>query len=135
MALLDVSDVLFDPDFQQPYGTVMLITAVSSVGDNGIAVYTTAAPVALNCVIQPVVINQSLLPDLSRVEARIQVYTRTRLNTLTDTSPADLITWQGKTYVVMSVEDYSRFGGGYVRATCEMRNLQSAALGGPDDPP
>ena len=129
MALLDLVDLLFDPDFSQPWGAVKLIRAVETVSDDGLAVYTRAKPVVLNCVVNPVSIDQSLLPDLANIQARIEVYTIERLNTLTDGKPADIIEWEGKYYTVMNVRDYTRFGAGFTVGTCEQVNLQSADLG------
>ena len=36
---------------------------------------------------------------------------------------ADIVTWQGRQYSIFSIDDWTQFGAGFVRATATMLNL------------
>ena len=132
MGLLDNSDILRDPDFAAPYGSVQLIRSKQVIGTDGVATYVENPAVPLSCVIQPAGLTQQQKADLSNVTASVNVWTTTRLNTVTENYEADQILWQGKRYMVMVVEDWTAFGAGFIRATCELRTMEGPRLrGGP----
>ncbi len=121
MALLDVTDVLLDPDFMDTGLVCNRMT--QTVDDHGRAQNaTTATP--FNAVVtsdKGDILHRNA--DGSRIIGSITVHTQFRL---LDGSPgldADEIVWQGRTYTVVNVNDYSHFGRGFVAATCDLKPL------------
>ena len=126
MPLLDVSDLLTDPDFVQ-YGLTCKRN-VQTVGEDGIAediptlfnftgVVTSAAGDALN-----------RLAEGSRVASTITICTRFHLRAGNQVNDADVVTIPGRCcnsplpaiqYTVTQVNDYTRYGVGFIEATCE----------------
>ncbi|MCX5495373.1 hypothetical protein OSH11_11695 [Kaistia dalseonensis] len=120
MPLLDVSDVLADPDFAD---TLTLTRATQSVGSDGIA---TRAEVVST--ISGVVTSNSgdvlkRFPDMARVSGSILVHTTARLVASDGPTEADRLTWQGRDYTVSVLNDYSSYGAGFVVAGCELLQL------------
>lgn len=124
MPTLDVSDVLDDPDFQDVFD---LITTTYTVNPaNGRTVET---PVTIPNVVGVVQMdkgrNRDLMAEGTGVAASIEVHTRTRINGGVPGQIADQIIWDGKTHIVTHVDNYSRYGGGYICAYADL-----LALGG-----
>lgn len=117
MALIDVSDLLTDPDFVDT--GLLLLRATQTVGADGIAVNTTTQTKFTGSV-------QSGPSDLirndagERVKADIKIYTRTQLSEGHAGQPADVIQWQGRRYTVISTNDYGNFGRGFIEALCNL---------------
>ncbi|MCY1545302.1 hypothetical protein D9M68_812380 [compost metagenome] len=61
--------------------------------------------------------------DGSRIIGSITVHTPFRLSDGSAGQDADEIVWQGRTYTVVNVNDYSHFGRGFVCATCDLKPL------------
>jgi galactose-6-phosphate isomerase len=111
MALLDVSDVLLDPDFAD---SLQVERVKKTVGTNGLAIETSRKYPISGVVTNA---NGDRLKRLSigeRVDGSILVHCRFVMN------EGDVITWKGRRYTVTSVDDYSNFGRGFVAATCEL---------------
>jgi galactose-6-phosphate isomerase len=121
MPLIDVLDVLFDPVIAAEAFTVT--RRKETVGQNG---RTQIVSETLNGVgsIQPAT-PQALrrLPEGTRVEGSISVYTSLRLMMQTETQQPDEISWGGRSYQVADVRDWTHFGGGFVNATCILTDL------------
>lgn len=121
MALLDVSDILLDPDFMDR--GLICNRMTQSVDDRGRAHNAvTGTPFAA------VVTSNSgdVLArgaDGSRITGSITLHTRFRLRDGGDGADADEVVWQGRTYTVSAVNDYSHFGRGFVAATCDLKPL------------
>jgi hypothetical protein len=113
MALLDVSDVLDDPDFNSPFS---LIRSTAAVDDTGTNVVTTAAPVTVIGVIQPTAgTDLNRLPDAARQYGAIVIYTRFPLNLDAPGVEADKLIWAGCTYTVMTCSPWL-YGAGYYQS-------------------
>jgi len=118
MALLDVTDVLLDPDFMNT-GLVCERTA-QVVGSDGIAVNTPSfVPFSA------VVTNDSgdILERIAtgeRIKGNITVHTQFVLNDGGAGYTADVVQWRGRRYTVSNVSDYSHFGRGFVAASCDL---------------
>lgn len=54
-------------------------------------------------------------PDQQHIPRRIAVYSQFRFRAASDDYQPDQILWKGATYVVVSVDDWTDYGAGYVR--------------------
>lgn len=119
---LDFTEVLVADEFQD----VITVTSTSRViGNDGEETDTPAAAVSTFAVVIPGKSSTIRQADGSRVEAYIEVYTQYRLTAGFKTSDTnqrsgDVITWHGRTYTVMVTEDYSAFGTGFIKASCDL---------------
>lgn len=125
MPLLDVSEILGDPMFADD---ITIIRSSRSVSAGGRTVDTPSSFSTYGNV-QPASEAQLMqLPDLERVGSFVSVVTPFPLFCLTDSTGPDQVTWNGRTYRVMVVRDYTTYGSGFVEALCQMVTL---AMGGP----
>lgn len=121
MALLDVVDVILDPDFMDTGLVCNRMT--QTVDERGRAVNAvTAIPFAAVVTSDQGDILQRLAEG-SRIVGSILVHTTLRLRDGGDGADADEIVWRGRTYTVAKVNDYSHFGRGFVCATCDIKPL------------
>ena len=121
MPLLDVSDILLDLDLVDI--SLQVVRQSSTVNQYGEMV-----TVAVTTPFQGVVVPGSgpqlqQIPDLARVKGEIQIFTQFHLSDGTSGITADQVIWNNRTYIVANVEDYSRYGKGFVKATCELKSL------------
>ena len=142
MPVIDVADLLTDPDLGD---TFTVIRRLQAVGANGVVTNQVATYPGVVGVVGPTG-DSSLqrLTDAQLMGKSVQVVTAFRLR-----GPAaegalswapDLIVWpEGTTdtYVVADLQDYSRYGRGFVVATCATTTYVPAPpsedpLGGPD---
>ena len=116
MALIDVSDLLRDPDFTN---VVTLIRRSVTVNGHGENVMTESA-----CYITAVVQGDNTetldkLPEGARLSDVITVYYRGTLTAERPGGYADIIVWQGKRFQVKEVtEDFLNYGAGFTKALC-----------------
>lgn len=117
MALLDVTEVLFDPDFADKItGTRVMQT----VNGSGLATATTAALSFTGVVTQDDGDVMQRMPDGEMVAGSITIHTVFRLSAGGVNENADIVTWQGRNYTVKQIADYSNFGAGFIAAQCEL---------------
>lgn len=118
MALLDVTDVLLDPDFMDT--GLMCERIAQSVNDDGMGVNTpTLIPFAA------VVTNDSgdILERIAvgeRIKGSITLHTKFTLQDGADGLTADVVRWRSRRFTVSNVGDYSHFGRGFVAANCDL---------------
>lgn len=122
MPLLDVSDILLDPDFAD----VLIVTRSVQTFTNGYASNSSKSWQISGVV--TMVGGQELIrePSGERNKQTIRVATKARLTDgriksdgiTMDT--ADILTWNGNQYTVVQVDDYSRYGEGFVQAVAEL---------------
>jgi hypothetical protein len=117
MPLLDVTEVLTDPDFVSR-GLKRIVSA-ETVGDNGRSTY-----VETQTLFNGVVTNAqgdilARMAGAAFVKGSITIHTKQTLNVATDGADADIVEWQGKRYTVVDVQDYGHFGRGFWAASCE----------------
>ena len=116
MALIDVSDLLRDPDFTN---VVTLIRRTVTVNEHGENVMTENA-----CYITAVVQGDNTetldkLPEGARLSDILTVFYRGTLTAERPGGYADIIVWQGKRYQVKEVvEDFMNYGAGFTKAYC-----------------
>ena len=110
MPLLDVSDVLDDPDFCE---TISVSRTVKSPPVGGVTPPSTPTVFTLVVVVQPATSNDLLrMLDADRVRGAIAIWAKGDDALM----PKDIVTWRGSTYTINTMDDWSQFGGGYVRA-------------------
>lgn len=115
---LDVTDILFDPDFCDT--TLTVTRRVRSVDDDGFGhnAHTTASFSGV------VTVDKSL--ESRRMEAgilisgAILIVTTERLTQGQTARDADIVTYQGRDYRVTFVDPYTAYGAGFVQAHCEL---------------
>ncbi|TXH35301.1 MAG: hypothetical protein E6Q98_16040 [Rhodospirillaceae bacterium] len=121
MALLDVTDVLTDPDFTS---TIRIARSTESIGETGRAVIAQQVIDNILAVVTPGQGTKSeTLADLMRVQGVVTVHTQFRLSDGRPDGKPDVVTWSGADYIVLSVNDFSQFGAGFVMAICQLRSL------------
>jgi hypothetical protein len=128
MALLDVSELMWDPDFCDEFTYVRNFVTINNYGE---AVQTPTTLTAYGS-IQPINSRTyDIFPDLTRISGSLECYTTTAL-TCVSTNPlaSDLVLWNGLTYVVQAISsDYSNWGGGHYVAVLALQDLLSADPG------
>lgn len=118
MPLLDVTDVLLDPDFMST--GLVCKRSTQTVGNDGIATLTTTTTPFAAVITNADGDMLQRLSDGERIKGSITVHTPFRLNDGSAGVTADVITWQGRDYTVASVADYSHFGRGFIAAECDL---------------
>lgn len=111
MALLDVSDVLLDPDFADSLQCERITT---TVGDDGIATQTAALKRFGGVVTNDAGDRLRRRAEGERVEGNIVVHCRLKLQ------KADVVIFEGRRYTVTNLLDWSHFGRGFVAAVCDL---------------
>lgn len=133
MPELDVSEVLTDIDFYE--GDLICLRQPQTVGANGLAV-NTPIPIPFGGVV-----TQAKGVDLKRgadgelITGSIKINTRFRLLDGKSGFTADVIVRQTRQYTVSNVKNYSRFGGGFVIAICDLLPLAGSYPVQPGYPP
>jgi len=120
MALLDVTEVLFDPILCDDFAVVR---STRSVSQAGLTVDTPGYYTAYGSVQPSSGADLNILPEMERIGAHITVTTTFRLVALTDSTAADQVVWNGKLYRVMHVNDWSAYGQGFVEAICQLTGM------------
>ena len=118
MALIDVSDLLRDPDFTN---TVTLIRRAVAVNEHGETVMT-ETPCYITAVVQGANAESlERVPEGARLSDLIEVYYKGALHAESPGGYADVIVWSGKRYQVFEVvEDFMNFGAGFTKAICKL---------------
>lgn len=120
MARIDVSEVLTDPDFVDPF---VVIRAQQSVNDNG-RLTQTAIYLHTSGSVQPASNSTYMMfPECARATGDIEIFTGFALTVVTEALSADELCWNGRTYTVVGVSDFSNFGGGHVVALCSFKAM------------
>lgn len=116
MALIDVTDLLADPDFVEPAPLTVRRSAVS-VNEHGRKVATPSVSLFTAVVTQNGGADLVRGPDGSMISGDIVIHTTFRL------TEEDDVIWKGTTYTVKNVRDWSSFGRGFVCAIAIRRPL------------
>jgi hypothetical protein len=118
---IDLTDLLSDPDFAEQ----LTITRNQQVmGSNGRLTVTTIAisPAPYGVVIPQADLPIQRGPGQQTLPRLIQVHTVFRLRSASTDADTpyepDVITWNGDSYVVNKVSDFSHFGAGFIQADC-----------------
>jgi len=120
MPALDVSDLLSDPDFMDHFAVVRSVVTVDPVTGRGYEAQTTED--AFGVVTSGDGQNLVREADAARDSGTITVHTTYRLTegSRGDGTDADIVQWNGHSWTVVRIDDYSRYGAGFVVATCSL---------------
>ena len=118
MPLLDVSDILLDPDFCEQ---LTVLRNPQSVANTGNAV---VVPVTLNPygVVNPNSREETLRTDdyqSARQSITVLAYNFQFFNPSNGYS-SDSVIWNGDTYAVVKVDNWMKYGIGYSKAECDL---------------
>lgn len=129
MPLIDVNDVILDADVA---GEAFVVIRREEIIEQGLAkTIPTEAQAYGN--IQPAGDNELMREaDFDTQTQSIDVYTPYRLRGAGQDAAGvpykpDLILWQGDTYIVQTVEEWTQYGRGYIKAHCTAENTQTVA--------
>ncbi len=114
MALIDVSDLMSDPDFADEFTVRRCVQTMNETGRPGVTF--TDIP-AIGSVQSSDGATLDVQPEGSRSVEMIAVFTTFPLREVSAGFEADRIVWRGREYRVTKVRDYTNFGGGHVEAT------------------
>lgn len=120
MPLLDVTEVLDDPLFNEP---MIVIRNQEVIGEDGrvTLVKTTFTPFGVVTAGKPDPLLRT--SDYEAAKNTITVNTRFFLidatTGMTNYQP-DIVNWQGRDYLVRKSYDYSKYGAGFIHAECEL---------------
>jgi hypothetical protein len=122
MPTLDVSDVLASPEFQDTF-TVTQTAFVIGAGGTGASTITGPFP-AFGVVI-PGKSSLARNADGERIVAYIDIYTTYPLTNGLKTDDvssreADIVTWHGRQFTVMAIDDFTGFGAGWLHASADL---------------
>jgi hypothetical protein len=125
MPTLDVTEVLGSPEFQDNF----LVTQTAFViGAGGTGSSTVTGPFAAQGVVIPGKSSLQRNSDGERVTAYLDVYTTYPLTNGLKTDDvssreADIVTWRGRQFTVMGIDDFTNFGAGFIHASCDLLPL------------
>lgn len=123
MALIDVSELLTDPDFTNTVTLIRRSSTVNTYGENTM-VETSSS---ITAVVQGAN-TESLerVPEGARLSDLIDVYYKGQLTAESPSGYADIIVWQGRRYQVFEVvEDFMNYGAGFTKAVCKLEAVNA----------
>lgn len=125
-ALLDVSDVLDDPDFLDT--TLVLVRRVVAQQQDGTA-RGAGGPIPFAGVVVPDG-GQELIqtPEGNQVQGDVTIYTRIALTAGDANYDADVVQWNGAAYRVIATKPWL-FGDTYTQAICALTDLNPTIAG------
>jgi hypothetical protein len=121
MALLDVSDVVLDPDFAD---YLILKRGVQEIGTNGRALNPREETPFMGVVTQYSGTDLERLEIGDQIKGAILVHSKEILTTGSSITPADIVEFRGRDYTVAHVDSYSHFGAGFSAARCDLIPLK-----------
>lgn len=133
MPQLDVSELLYDIDFWE--GKLVCLRQLQTIGQNGLA---TNKQVSMNfggVVTQVAGSDLRRGPDAEMITGSILIVTKFNLLDGKSAYSADIVVRQTRQYTVTNVLNYSRFGAGFVEATCDPLPLAGSYPVQPGYPP
>lgn len=116
MALLDVSELMSDPDFVDP---IQVINRVPGVDSFGQAYFTEKAIDTVGSVQPASYRTVQKLPEAMRVANVSSFWVRgSAIVASREGAYASILVFRGVRYQVQTVADWSNFGEGYTEGTC-----------------
>lgn len=120
MPFLAVPEALFEPDFLDSF-TVRRRT--ETIGSNGRSSVVNADTVTFGVVTSGPDNKLERQGDQQHAGKSLTIVTVYRIQGPSPGKQPDLILWGGDYFVVDKVDDYSRYGGGFVQAECSSIDL------------
>jgi galactose-6-phosphate isomerase len=133
MPQLDVSDIITDIDYWE--SGLICMRQLQNVGSNGLAVNTQVSLPFGGVVTQVAGSDLRRGPDGEMITGSILIVTRFRLWDGKSGYSADIVVRETRQYTVANVLNYSRFGRGFVEATCDLLPLAGTYPPQPGTPP
>jgi hypothetical protein len=122
MADIDVSDVLSNSDFVDPFKYIRNTQSVNA----GVGTVTPSLPIdGFGCFYSKSGDMISRTAPGEYNDDTITVVTTTRLVSGESGATADLVMWNGSLWTVIHVNNYGQYGRGFVEATCELLPMRS----------
>lgn len=123
MALIDVSDLLRDPDFTNVVTLIRRSVSINGHGENVMS--ETSCPIVAS--VQGLNAEDIVkLPEGARLSDVITVFYRGDLQPESKGGYSDIIVWQGRRYQVKTIdENFINFGAGFTRAICVMEEVSN----------
>lgn len=116
MADLDFSDLLVDPDLSDNFN---VLRRAETVGTNGRTTVTETTYSGVVGVLTPSSPQDlKIVPEDQLMERHLTITTKFRLQGPSPGVLPDYVQWGGDTFVVIEIEPYTHFGGGFVKAVC-----------------
>lgn len=118
MALLDVSELMVDPDFVMNFTIIPRTPVVNEFGEN---VLTTGEPISAVGSIQAAT-GETLkrLPEGVQLSKFITVFTKVQIQADSAGNYVSQIVWKNKTYNIFQVLPWEDFGAGWFMIDCEL---------------
>lgn len=123
MPLLDISELMGDPDF---FNDITIVRSTQSVDMNGRVTNTPGVYQSYGCVQPAPEYQLQQLPDEGRASSYISVVTPSRLFVNAEGMAADQVIWSDMTWRVVKVRDWSTWGNGFVEAICALEGFVEA---------
>ena len=118
MPELDVTDILFDPDFCDT--TLTVTRRDMAVDDDGFGKNSLTTTPFSGVVTVDKSLESRRLESGQVVHGAILIVTTERLTQGQTERDADIVTYQGRDYRVSFVDPYTAYGAGFVQAHCEL---------------
>jgi hypothetical protein len=120
MALLDVSELMTDPDFVMNFSIVRRTPTVNQYGENELTVVSTDTAVGSIQAATGEVAKR--LPDGVQLDKFKTVFTKSVIRADASGSYPDQIIYKGQTYNVFKVYPWEDFGDGWYMVDIELEN-------------
>lgn len=132
MPLLDVTELLTDPDFCET--NLFCSRMKQTVGEDGLAIDTPTRIrfTGVVTMVSGAMLERNAVGEL--ITGTILICTRFRLTDGKQGITADIVQWGPRTYTVTNVYNYSRFGRGFMEAVCDLIPLEGTNAGAYDPP-
>jgi hypothetical protein len=118
MALIDVSDLLNDPDFVNEFTVVRRTSTVNDFGENIIGDTNICAIGSIQAGNGDTL---RRLPEAARKENAITVYTKTELKADNNSNGySDIIVWKNQRFQVLVISPWGNYGAGWYQCDCIM---------------
>ena len=116
MALLDVSEILTDPDFADKFNVRRRSETVDTHGRSTVAEQLFSQVVGVVTAISPSDLDRR--EDYQAMTRSISIVCQFRLRGETDGGQPDIVVWRGNNYIVKHIDPYPQFGRGFIQAEC-----------------
>lgn len=126
MALLDVTQILTDPDLTDTFKVLRRQETVDNYGVSGLATQVFYPVIGVVTSVGPN--NLDRHENYQSFTRSLSVVTKFPLRGETTGFQPDVIVWRGDNYVVKAVDPYPQFGPGFWQVECSSMDKTDAAL-------
>lgn len=126
MALLDVTQILTDPDLVDIFDVIRRQETVDNTGTSVVTPTTFSRVIGVVTSIGPSSLDRS--ENYQTFTRSISVVTKFPLRGETTGYQPDIVYWRGDSFVVKAIDPYPQFGPGFWQAECTSMDKTDAAL-------